>query len=46
MKFRTLLAVALLATAAAALASWKLRTSPYERPPTTPGTWQPIVRDQ
>ena len=46
MKFRTLLAVALLVTAAAALASWKLRTSPYERPPATPGTWHPIVRDQ
>ena len=46
MKFRTLLVVALLATAAAAVTSWKLRASAYTKPPAAPGTWHPIVRHQ
>ena len=46
MKFRTLLVVALLATAAAAVTSWRLRASAYTKPPAAPGTWHPIVRHQ
>ncbi|MDE0138734.1 MAG: hypothetical protein OXM57_09370 [bacterium] len=42
MKFRTLLALALLATAAAAVTSWRLRASAYTEPPATPGTWHPV----
>lgn len=42
MKLRTLLALALLATAAAALASWRLRASAYPEPPAAPGTWHPV----
>jgi len=46
MKFRTLLVVALLATAAAAVTSWRLRASAYTKPPATPGTWHPTAHHQ
>ncbi|MDE0374461.1 MAG: hypothetical protein OXK16_00645 [bacterium] len=46
MKFRTLLAVVLLATAAAAVTSWRLRASAYTKPPATPGTWHPTAHHQ
>ncbi|MDE0369135.1 MAG: hypothetical protein OXI84_03245 [bacterium] len=46
MKLRTLLAFALLVTAVAAAASWRLRASAYTRPPAAPGTWHPTARHQ
>lgn len=46
MKFRTLLALVLLATAAAAVTSWRLRASAYTKPPAAPGTWHPTARQQ
>ena len=42
MKLRTLAALVLLATVAAAVTSWRLRTPAYTRPAAEAGTWHPI----